>query len=238
MRIALRGIGTRELFADPDRAGLTALVDWRAFPGMLVAILLATSLVQAPPIASALSDGLQLVYESNGVAQAPWVYDSVRIIERAGFDRCAVVTRRSQAPHESCVRGDTLFQRNARGVHVPARPIGPDMRVEVRTATGNILLYETGGMATRRVAGGLEVTYLPTSIVTRDAAGAVTRRLREQYAPALLTALWGVFEEPDASGGWRSVREFSLREVCRTERPPMPPRGCHVIPPLREPRSP
>jgi len=33
------------------------------------------------------------------------------------------------------------------------------------------------------------VACLPTTIITRNAAGSVTRRLREHYAPVLLTAI-------------------------------------------------
>ncbi|HEX2209421.1 MAG TPA: hypothetical protein VHG93_17215 [Longimicrobium sp.] len=49
--------------------------------------------------------------------------------------------------------------------------------------------------------------------MTRDAARTVLRRPREDYAPSRLTAGRGVFEEADPDGGWRSVREFSLRDV-------------------------
>jgi hypothetical protein len=50
------------------------------------------------PIGSGLSDGLTLVYESGGVAQTPWVYDSVHVVEREGFERCVRVARRGQRP--------------------------------------------------------------------------------------------------------------------------------------------
>jgi hypothetical protein len=66
---------------------------------------------QAAPIGSALSEGMELVYESRGAAQEPWVYDSVRVVERPNFDRCIITGRRSQPARESCVRGDTLFER-------------------------------------------------------------------------------------------------------------------------------
>lgn len=176
-------------------------------------LVIAFGLVQTAPIGSALSDGVQLVYESGGAEQTPWVYDSVRISSRAGYEHCVVVSRPSLPARESCVRGDTLFERNADGTHVPVRPIGPGMRLAVPTASGNVLHYTTGSVTVRRVGAGLELPVVATTIVTRDAAGTVLRRLREDYAPSLLTAVRGVFEEADPDGGWRTVREFSLRDV-------------------------
>jgi hypothetical protein len=177
------------------------------------------ALLQASSIGSALSDDLRLVYESGGVAQAPWVYDSVRIVERDGFDRCVIVAIGSMAPRESCARRDSLFTRNAAGAFVATRPIGAHMELAVPAAGGNVLHYRTGEPDVQRVAGGLEVSVLPTTIVTRDAAGAIIRRLREGYAPALLTAVWGVFEEPDGAGGWTTVREFRLSNARRPAAP-------------------
>lgn len=180
---------------------------------MLVRVVVIVALGRTVPIGSALRDGVQLVYESGGVAQTPWVYDSVRVVVRAEFDRCVITQRRSQPVRESCVRADTLFERTAPAVYRAVRPIGPNMQLEVRSASGDILHYETRDLDIRRIAGAAEVAYLPTVIVTRTAAGGVTRRLREHYAPSLLTAIWGVFEAPDDSGGWTTVREFSLLEI-------------------------
>ena len=178
---------------------------------MLVQIMLGI-LMAMDPIGSGLHDGIRLVYASGGAAQAPWIYESVRVVAREQFERCVVTVRRGQAERESCARGDTLFERRPSGEYAVARPIGPNMELEVHTAAGDALHYSTGP-ATRRQMSWDSVAYLPTTIITRNAAGSVTRRLREHYAPALLTALWGVFEEPEAAGGWRMVREFSLAEV-------------------------
>lgn len=164
------------------------------------------------PIGSGLSGGVQLVYESGGAAQAPWVYASVRVEPRAAFARCVVVAREGQPERESCERGDTLFERQEAGEYRAVRPIGPDMELEVRTASGSVVLYSTGGASTRRI-GDQPVAYVPTTIVTRNVEGVVVRRLREHYAPSLLTALWGVFEEPTADGGWRTTLEFSLTRI-------------------------
>jgi hypothetical protein len=175
-------------------------------------LLLAGALIQAAPIGSGLSAGTRLVYESGGTAQAPWIYDTVRVTERSGFARCVVVTRRSQPPRESCVRNDTLFEAGGAAELRPARPIGPGMSLETRTVSGNVLMFATSNRATRPV-GALAVEYVETTIVTHDSTGRLIRRLLEHYAPALLTAIRGVFEEPDASGNWTLVREFTLRTV-------------------------
>ena len=185
--------------------------------GLLLAGLVAA---QAAQIGSALSEGVELVYESGGVAQAPWVYDSVRVVERADFDRCIVTQRRSEPARESCVRADTLFERTEAGAYRAVRPIGPDMYVEVPSASGDVLHYSTGEIELRRFEDGLEVAALATTIVTYDRSGTITRRLHEHYAPSLLTAVSGVFEVPDESGGWTSVLEFSLSEVRRPRTPP------------------
>ena len=182
---------------------------WVILPSL---ILLAAFVVSAP-IGSGLRGGLALVYESGGVAQAPWIYDSVQVVERQGFERCVRVERRGQPARETCIRNDVLFERTDEGQSRATRPIGPDMRLEVTSAAGLATLYETGTPASRSVGSTPDVMFLPTTITTRDKSGAVVRRLREEYAPALLTALRGEFEEPDGSGGWRQVRTFSLSEI-------------------------
>jgi hypothetical protein len=180
---------------------------------MTAVFLVGLAAAQAAPIGSALKAGIELVYESREVAQAPWVYDSVRVVERPDFDRCIVTQRRSQAARESCVRADTLFERGESNTYRAVRPIGPNMQLAVPTAAGDILHYTTGEVEIARVAEGVEVAVISTTIITRNPSGTVTRRLRERYAPALLTAVWGVFEEPDEAGGWTSVLEFSLIDV-------------------------
>lgn len=194
---------------------------------MVLAALWLTLLAPSDPLGSGLHDGIRLVYESAGVRQAPWIYDAVAPVHRDSFPHCVLTTRRDQPPRESCARGDTLFQRSASGEYAAARPIGENMVLEVRTAAGAVVRYTTGAAAVRTI-GALDVSYLPTTIVTRDADGVVVRRLREDYAPALLTALWGIFEEPDGEGGWRAVREFALAEILAGEAgrgaPPLRPR--------------
>jgi hypothetical protein len=186
---------------------------------MRIALIVQLVLMQ-DAIGSALHDGLHLVYESGGSAQAPWVYESVRAVARAGFERCVVVAREGQTERESCVRGDILFERQASGEHAAVRPIGPGMALELRTASGSVLQYTTGDVSTRRI-GDRTIAFVATTIVTTSAEGVVTRRLREEYAPSLLTALWGAFEQPDEMGGWRAATEFTLARI----EPPRAPDG-------------
>jgi hypothetical protein len=178
---------------------------------MIIEVAIGLLLVQ-DAIGSGLRDGVHLIYESGGTAQAPWIYESVRVVERGGFERCVVVARQGQAERESCVRGDTLFERQASGEHAAVRPIGPAMELELRTASGSVLHYTTGDVSTRRI-GDRTVAFVTTTILTTNADGVVTRRLREEYAPSLLTALWGIFEQPDDAGGWRTATEFTLARI-------------------------
>ena len=182
-----------------------------------LSLFLFATFLAADPIGSGLADGTRLVYESAGASQPPWIYDSVRVVQRAEFDRCVMVTRREQTPREHCARGDTLFVRQASGAYVVRRPLGPRMEMDVPTASGDVLYYTTGDADVREVAG-VSVSFLPTTIVTRTSEGVATRRLREQYATSLLTALWGVFEQPDSTGGWTPSREFQLVEIAREGR--------------------
>jgi hypothetical protein len=119
---------------------------------------------------------------------------------------------------ESCVRGDTLFERAASGEHRAARPLGAGMQLDVRAASGAVMRFMTGAPAARIGPRGVEIPYVPTMIVTRDSTGTMTRRLREEFAPSLLTALAGVFEVPDGDG-WRVTRVFTLAEIVGTPVP-------------------
>lgn len=161
---------------------------------------------------SALSDGARLVYESGGIAQAPWVYDSVRVISDSRFDRCILVGRREQNVRVSCTRGDTLFERDSDGGYRAARPIGENMEIVLPARAGGTLTFATGVRSTTRI-DGRDVQYLLTTIQTRDSAGVVIRRLTEHYAPSLLTAVWGKFETPGPDGRLGNASEFVLAEI-------------------------
>jgi hypothetical protein len=85
------------------------------------------------------------------------------------------------------------------------------MTLVVPQRSGGRLEYSTG-RAEVRVVSGRSILVVPTSIVTVDASGTPTRRLREHYALALATAVEGVFEVPDATAasGWREQQRFTL----------------------------
>ena len=159
-----------------------------------------------------LAPGMSLVYGSGDTVQPAWQYESVNVVDREGFARCVVVTREGMAPRENCSRGDTLFQPGADGVLRAVRPIGPGMPLSVPQASGSTLEYQTFATRAQKV-GGVEVAVVATTIVTRNVGGEETRRLREMYAPALLTAAEGTFEEPDGAGGWRPTQSFSLLKI-------------------------
>ena len=163
-------------------------------------------------IGSSLKDGTRLVYESGGSTQAPWIYDSVRVISDHAFDRCILIGRREQEVRVSCSRGDTLFERSSDGVSRAARPIGENMELEVPGRAGGTLTFATGTLSTTRIQDQ-NIRYLPTTIITRDSAGAVTRRLTEHYALSLLTAIWGRFETPGPDREWRIAGDFLLAEI-------------------------
>lgn len=182
-----------------------------------VAITIAIVAPQVPSIGASLAPGVSLVYVANGTRQT-WNYETVEVVARDGFSRCVVVTREGMAPRESCARGDTLFEPDAGGALRPSRPIGAGMTLSVPLASGSTLEYETHRSRVRRVDDA-EFYMVETSIVTRDREGVETRRLREHYAPALLTAADGIFEEPDGAGGWRVTQSFYLLAVRAPETP-------------------
>lgn len=183
---------------------------------MLVMILLSMHLAagQGGSIGSALESGTALVYESDGAAQAPWIYELVQSADREGFERCVRIERRGQPARETCLRDGLLFEPDQSGQFRAVRPIGPRMTLEVKAASGRTMLFETGARGTRQI-GDAALEYVATTMTTRNTDGAIVRRLREEYAPALLTALRGEFEEPDGAGGWRAVRTFALVEIRR-----------------------
>jgi hypothetical protein len=94
------------------------------------------------------------------------------------------------------------------------------MTLTVTAASGNVLEYETDRVGLLRTGDGMDLPIVRTTILTRDSAGTIIRRLREDYAPTLLTAARGVFEEPDDEGGWRTTRVFALSGVLPAEPEP------------------
>ena len=171
---------------------------------------------------SALVAGMQLVYASGGTSQPPWTIDSVLFDSQyEGRSGCTYMKLRTTGNigepelRVFCSSGDTLYgwdQRSKR--YRPARPLGARMSIEMPRFPNGSARFETEA-PTRETVAGRELVVLPTIVTTRDAAGQTVRRLRERYAPALATAVGGVFEIPDPTqpSGWRTQQEFSLVEI-------------------------
>ena len=173
-----------------------------------------------------LPPGTELIYASEGAADAVWRVDtSAYGLEFGGRSGCRRVRFAPGGPRAglddriTCTAGDTLFAWDApAGTWRVARPVAP-LRVFTIPGQASVARYQTGEAAEEAI-GALRLQVIPTVITTVDSSGAEVRRLRERNAPALGTATWGVFEVPDsaAPGGWRVSRAFRLKEV----RPPSP----------------
>ena len=170
---------------------------------------------------TALVRGMELVYESNGVASAPWRVELVEHnVSRGDRTGCVRVQFAPGGPRATtdvrvtCERDGVLFAWDSvRSSWRASRPIRPGGTLEVRGGT-SVSTY-TVGRAIADTIGGRAFRVLETTVVTRDSAGRATRRLRERYAPELGTATWGAFESPDwtAASGWRVATEFRLVAV-------------------------
>ena len=174
--------------------------------------------------ATALQDGMRLVYGSGEALQAPWFVSGVQrgVSGRGGGDCARFVLQRGATPSAadsaySCIAGDTLFNATAGGtIWTAARPVGANMSVSVRTRSGGIARYETGGMGADTVSGEV-IPVVVTTVTTLNAEGKPVRRLRERYSVGLGTATSGEFAAPDstAADGWRVEQAFALRRIER-----------------------
>lgn len=190
---------------------------------MLVGTLLLLQLA-APRLATDLSAGLQLHYESTPQPGSVWTVDSVATVTDAmPGGQCARFTIRRGSgaqPNETrvCVARDTLFGWDARrGAWSPQRPVGPHMTFVQPRANGDTVRYSTDTAAVETISGQ-QVVVLPTVVLTVDSLGKPKRRLRERYALSLATATGGVFEVPDGTGAWRPEQTFELRQLLRPTR--------------------
>lgn len=175
------------------------------------------SLIQEP--GSLLRPGMRLLYRSD--AEQLWTIDSLtRDTTLAGVPHCVRMRLRMspQAPATTrafCARDGVLHSHDAStGQLRPARPILPRQRLTVPGANRTTALFETDSLDVQ-MAGGRAFDLVFTTVTTRDSTGRVIRRLREAFAPALLTAVEGTFEVPDTTqaGGWRVVSRFRLAEI-------------------------
>lgn len=177
---------------------------------------------QPARLGSQLSEGMQLVYVSDGRSQPPWSVDSLRVGEpmRPAADCVSVTLRRGRAdprPQRSrlCLSADTLYRwEPARKSWSVSRPVGPDMNLSIVKANGDSVNYSTGALGEDMISG-TAIQVVTTTVTTVDAQGRPRLRVRERYAVTLATATSGTFEAPDPAnaGRWVTSHSFELKEI-------------------------
>jgi hypothetical protein len=172
-------------------------------------------------LGSGLEPGMVLLYTNNGQSQPPWIVEAAAPPQftRPGADCLRVRIQRdaSQSPSDvhACIDAGVLHQWSAsRNQWVAQRPVAPNRTLTFTQADGGVVRYETTG-SNEVMLGGRTFGVVETTVTTLDAAGKPVRRLREQFSPALTTAVAGTFEVPDPSGtsGWRAEQTFELRQI-------------------------
>ena len=169
-----------------------------------------------------LTQGLRLVYASNGQEQPAWVVDSVTsrlaLLPQGDCARFYLRRRPDQAMAEEnrvCVVRDTLFGWDARRAGwQPRRPVGPGMTLVLPQANGDTVTFTTGTPSEEAISER-NLVVIPTTVLTVDSLGRPKRRLRERFSPGLVTATGGVFERADSgsAAGWRVEQTFELRAI-------------------------
>lgn len=192
---------------------------------MTVLVLTAGEAAQAQPsrrLASQLQDGMRLEYVSEGGPASSWLVGTATPVANtpAGSDCMRYVVQKGPEPGAAdslrqCVRGDTLFAIDRYGEWVPMRPVGPNMRLEIRRTNGSTLI-ETAGSAADTVSG-VAVPVVVTTYTIRGPNGQAIQQLRERFAVSLGTATRGTFYEADSSApdGWKVQRNFHMTAIRR-----------------------
>jgi hypothetical protein len=167
---------------------------------------------------SALTQGMELVYASEGV-ETPWMVDSVThdttLGGRLGCVRIRLRTSPTQPTADTrahCADSTTWYNWDeASGTLRAVRLLAANAERVFELSGGRKARYETGS-PTSDVVGTQAITVLPTTITTLDSTGRAVSRLRERFAVQLATATRGTFESPDltAGMGWRETRSFQL----------------------------
>jgi hypothetical protein len=175
------------------------------------------SLIQEP--GSRLRPAMRMLYKS-GTDQL-WTIDSLSTdTTLAGAPHCVRMVLRTSPQSRPgtrgfCTRAGVLYSYDAETRQLrPARPLLPRQRLTIVGPNRTTLLFETDSLDVQ-MAGGYALDLLFTTVTTSDSSGRVIRRLREAFAPALLTAAEGTFEVPDSAqaGGWRVVSSFRLSDI-------------------------
>lgn len=162
--------------------------------------------------------GMELQYEANGQPGSPWRVESVeRDLAVAGREGCLRVRFAPGGPRPgpdvrtTCESDGVLWSLDSvSGSWRRSRPLVVGGTLELPTGPRRAR-YSVSGEG-RAVIGGHALRYLETTVLTVDSAGVALRRLREHYAPAVGTALWGAFEVPDGDG-WTVQQEFRLTAI-------------------------
>jgi hypothetical protein len=119
---------------------------------MLIVLLWMLQALADAKLATDLRPGMELVYASNGVDQAPWSIDVVETGLRLkdGAD-CARVSIRRQAGQRQgdesrlCLDRSMLYGWDAaKSDWVAQRPVGPAMELTISRPNGDTVRYETG----------------------------------------------------------------------------------------------
>jgi hypothetical protein len=165
-----------------------------------------------------LAAGTTLTYESEGTAQPPWHVDTVQfdatVGGRNGVRRVVLRLRPDAAPtpRAYAIEGDTLFAWSAASNQWRReRPLAARREIEVPQGANGDTARVTTGDSSHVQVGDRRMLILPTTFLTRNRAGRPVRRLTEEYAPSIATAVSGVFEVADsATGTWRVTQRFRL----------------------------
>jgi hypothetical protein len=174
-----------------------------------------------PRLASQLREGMRIDYAAEGNPPSSWPVGKITRDDgvRPGADCVRYVMQKGPTPGSAdslfqCVAGDTLFTvSKMTGILAPLRPVGPNMKLEIRRANGGSLI-ETGAMAADTI-GGTIVPVVVTTYTIRGPNGQAIQQLRERFAVSLGTATRGAFYEadPSAAGGWTLQRSFRIAKI-------------------------
>jgi hypothetical protein len=115
-----------------------------------------------------------------------------------------------------CISGDTLYSALPNGALLPARPVGPNMTIELKRPNGATNTFRTLGPGVD-VIDGTDVPVIITIFTVKDSTGTEVQQLRERFAVSLGTATRGEFfsPSPNAPGRWRLQRSFQLERIER-----------------------
>jgi hypothetical protein len=188
-------------------------------------VVLSTALLAAQGtsrLASQLQDGMRIEYTADPGGPSTWLIGTAIPFANAdaGSDCKRYVVQKGPEPGAAdslrqCVRGDTLYAISRFGDWTAMRPVGANMKLEIRRTNGSTLI-ETGAGAADTVSG-MVVPVVVTTYTIRGPNGQAMQQLRERYAVSLGTATRGTFYEadPTAADGWKVQRTFGIARIVK-----------------------